>query len=133
MTDDVLDRIEADFDDLIIRLIRKYAVLLTIFLAIQVLLTLGNSMLLPYLQNSFGWNMMDTAMFTVYLSGPAYIGHLVVALVVYSDMRKTNTVSFPLIILTLLYDAVGVCFFIIYLAYQELAKRIGRHRKSQAS
>lgn len=128
MTNDVLDRTESDFNGLSVQLIRKYAVLLSILLVIEFLLSLSSPFLMDYVLAVFPWDTMRTASYTLVYTVPRYLSNIVVALVMYNDMRKTNTVLGSVIVLTLLYNEIGVCLFILRLLYIELMTYIESRR-----
>jgi hypothetical protein len=120
MTNEVLDRNEQDITGALVWLIRRYAIWLSVFLVIETILRAVTGPLIGYLQDSFGLSLMDTAQFTMFWSLPIYVGNIVLAIMVYQDMQKTNTVSGPIVILTLFFNEIGVCFFLLTVLYKEL-------------
>jgi hypothetical protein len=121
MTNEILDRAERSVEGgMLVELVRKYALWLGVFLVLETVFRMATSPLLIYLQNYVGFEPLDTRIYTVFFSLPIYLCNIITAVMIHQDMRKTNTVSTPVIILTLLFNEIGVCFFLLPVLYKEL-------------
>lgn len=125
MAHEILDQAERSVDvGMLVELVRKYALWLGVFLVLETVFRVATSPLLIYLQNYVGFEPLDTRIYTFFFSLPIYLCNVITAVMIHQDMRKTNTVSTPVIILTLLFNEIGVCFFLLPVLYKELVNVI---------
>jgi hypothetical protein len=121
-------------DGVLAGLIRKYAILLSVFLVVEKLLSTASTFMVRVLEMRIDWGSYETSwLYTICSLGPFYVINIIVAVIVYQDMRKTNTVMrAPVIFLTLFFHAIGVCLFFLLVVLKELMSRIEKTR-GQAS
>lgn len=126
MTNTILDEGFLHRDAICVKLIRKYAVLLSCFLLLEVVF----NMLLPILvERSFSLEQItirQNITWRVLLYVPSYLMNVITAGIVYQDMKKTSSVSWAIIVAACLYNELGVCFFLITVMYTELQAMIAR-------
>jgi hypothetical protein len=132
MANEILDLTEQEIDEALVRLIRKYAVLLSIFLVLEILLGMGIPLLFRVIEIRSEWSSYQTTLYTFLSYTPSYVLNIVVTLIMYQDMRKTNTVTPSVVILTLFFNEIGVCFFLLLVLFKELSKRIDKNTRGQA-
>src|SRR4051812_12574467 len=92
----------------IVAIVKRYALILSILLAIQVIVRVG----MPYyLQNMFS---MKEYSYIIYLLPSSYfVFNIIAAAIVYGDMKKFDLMSKSILALTLVNDDIGICFFLI--------------------
>lgn len=121
MTNTVLDEGFVNRDSSCVKLIRKYTVVLGIFLLLEIVLR----MLIPYLGQRF-FSYESAIWMNLWSYIPTYPLNIVTAVMMYQDMKKTSTVSWSIVLFTCLFNEVGVCFFLISVAYTELQSMVAK-------
>ena len=122
MSTEILDNIQHFAKDTNwIRLLKKYATLLTVFMVIGYVLDVGSTVLFGLLADNFG---VENAAYlqTIYLI-PRFIMNLITTAIVYQDMKRTNSYSGAILGLTIFFDEIGAAFFIISVMYNELSAK----------
>src|SRR5688572_26273299 len=103
MLNTVLDEGFFNRDGLCVKLIRKYAVLLSIFLLLEIVF----NVLMPYVVQNF-FSVEENIRIRLLFYIPSYLMNVITAGIVYYDMKKTSNVSWGIIVFTCLYNELGV-------------------------
>jgi len=100
-------------DERFLQLIRKYATVLIILIVIEAIMHRMISFL-PLLPI---YGDMSSISYASYIASVIFfttiVANVAVALVVLTDMRKTENISWPIILLTLVFKEAGVVFFLL--------------------
>ncbi|SKC65925.1 hypothetical protein [Ohtaekwangia koreensis] len=122
MSTEILDNIQHFGKDTnCIRLLKKYATLLTVFMVIGYVLDVGGTALFGLLADDLG---VENTIFIQYIYLiPRFIMSLTTTTIVYQDMKRTNSYSGAILGLTIFFDEIGATFFIIYVMYNELSAK----------
>jgi hypothetical protein len=116
----ILDNPYLDNNGEFMPLVRKYAVLLSIFLFVEIALNMTSPFLMNMLQSRAELTIQTTALYQVAFVVPSYLMNLVTAILLYFDMKKTGAKSIVILILAVFYNDMGVVFFLVTLLYKKL-------------
>jgi hypothetical protein len=98
----------------IVAILKKYALLLGIVILFQIAARIGGPILLDhFFRSDLLYNFMT------FFSMSYLIFNLIIAAILYSDMKRYDIVSKSVIFLTLVNVDAGVCFFILFLFYHQ--------------
>lgn len=125
MTDEILDQTEQQEGRVLAELIRKYAILLSFFLVVEKVLGRATGFLARVLGVGLDSSSDVTWWYTFEAFVPFFMINIIVAVVLYQDMRNRNTVMrTPVIFVTLFFHAIGVCLFLLLVVLKEVMRSI---------
>jgi ABC-type polysaccharide transport system permease subunit len=118
MIHDTLDSGNLHADSKFVRLIRKYAILLSCFILLDIVFRTA----LPIVMNMF-FSLQVNTYYNLISYFPYYAINFVTAIIVYQDMTETNSKSSAIIVLTCMANEIGVAFFLVSLLYRQLVSK----------
>jgi hypothetical protein len=123
--ENILDNIRYSrsyLNETFISLIKKYAIILSIFLLVGLFLNMGRPLFINLLQEGFDLSVYDTAMYQFAFYIPQIILNIATVVILNGDMQKTGVKSNAVLMLTLFYNEIGVCFFLVLLLFTRISE-----------
>lgn len=100
-----------------IPLVKKYAIIIFIFMLLHVLLIFALPFLIALVQPS------SVRLQTILSWTPSYLLNIVMAIFVYADMRRSGSVSVSIILATVAVGEIGVALFLLTELYKMFRAR----------
>lgn len=107
-----------------IRLIRKFTILVIAAIILERLINIGVQKFLYYLYKTITSYDLPVVLYTIYSERVlVYLINLVFVFIIYKEMKNEKLVSIPILILTFFANIPAVIFFILTIAYKKLNKQ----------
>jgi len=104
-----------------IRLIKKYTILIAVLIIMVRILT---TLILTVFPNLLTTEIAEGVKSTIGMSylerGIEYLFNIVLVIILYIDMKKENIYAIPVLILTFFSNLVGILFFFLIIAFKTL-------------